>query len=129
MLVEAWLLTFLQLLFFLFDWLASLRVNLDHFLEESVLSALVSPREPISDVATITAVILAKFKLEHRPEEVVRNTNLVVRNLNFRPTFLWLFQFAPLLSDFVLHGLLDLLKLRAAIINKLVFTSGLLINL
>ena len=77
-LVEARLLAFLQLFFFLFDWLASLRVHLDHFLEEGVLSALVRPREPISDVAAITAIVFAKFKLEHLPEELVRDANLSV---------------------------------------------------
>ena len=128
MLIEAWLLAFLQLLFLFFYWLASFRVNLDHFLEESVLSALVSPRESIGDVATITAVVLAEFKFEHRPEEIVGDANLIVRNLNLRPTILWLFQFTPLFGNFLLHGCLDLLKFRAAIIDKLVFTSGLLIN-
>ena len=127
-LVEAWLLAFLQLFFFLFHWLASLRVHLDHFLEEGVLSALVRPREPIRDVATITAIVFAKFKPEHLPEELVRDANLSVRNLNFRPAFLWLFQFAPLFRDFFLHGCLDFLKLGAAIVDKLVSTGGLLIN-
>ena len=127
-LVEAWLLAFLQLFFLLFHWLASLRVHLDHFLEEGVLSALVRPREPIRDVAAITAVVLAKFKPEHLPEELVRDANLSVRDLNLRPAFLWLFQFSPLFSDFFLHGLLDLLKLGAAIIDKLVIRGGLLIN-
>ena len=127
-LVKAWLLTFLQLLFFLFNWLASLGVQLDHFLEEGVLSALVRPRESIKDVATITAVILAKFKLEYLPKELVRDANLSVRDLNLRPAILWLFQFTPLFSDFFLHGCLDLLKFGATIINKLVFTCGLLIN-
>lgn len=127
MVIEAWLLAFFKLLFFLFYRLI-IFVILYHFFQEGVLGAFVGPREPIEDVAPITAVILTQFELEYFIEEFVRYSNLVIGDLNFRPAVLWLFQIGTLLIDFLFHCCLDFLELRAAIIGQLVLTSSLFID-
>ena len=96
--------------------------------EEDVLSALVSPREAIEDIATVTAVILSELLLEHLPQKFVRDANLGVFDDNIGPTPFRFLHLRTLFINCFFHVSLNLFKLCTAIIDELVLSCCFLID-
>ena len=129
-LVKSWKFSFWELLFFFLNHLAVFIV-LNDFLEEGVLSSSVDTRIAIKDVASVSAVVLAKLELQALLQQVIRHTDLTVFDNDFRPAVLRLFPvfaFCSSLVDFFFHGCFDFFKFGAAVISKFVFARCLLIN-
>jgi len=92
------------------------------------LRIFICPWETIKNVASVAAVILAKFEFEHLPEKFVWHSDLTVLNHNFRPAVLRLLLFGPFFVDCLFHLRFYFIDLCTAVVSQFVFARSLLVD-